>query len=77
MESRGNRNYPLGGINNVASTLHWGVHYTMNRYNMTRAEAILEDGTTFADDFHTYGKGMRRSNLLGSLFTRHIRIGME
>ncbi|CDH58389.1 beta--glucan-binding [Lichtheimia corymbifera JMRC:FSU:9682] len=55
MESRGNRNYPLGGINNVASTLHWGVHYTMNRYNMTRAEAILEDGTTFADDFHTYG----------------------
>ena len=56
MESRGNRNYPNGGITNVASTLHWGVHYTMNRFNMTRAEAILEDGTTFADDFHTYGK---------------------
>lgn len=39
----------------MGSTLHWGTHYTMDRYNLTRAEAILVDGSSFADDFHTYG----------------------
>lgn len=76
MESRGNRNYPFGNITNVASTLHWGVHYTMNRFNMTRAEAILEDGTTFADDFHTYGmnNACRRIN---HLMLTCIVLGLE
>ncbi|KAI9275934.1 concanavalin A-like lectin/glucanase domain-containing protein [Phascolomyces articulosus] len=55
MESRGNLEYPYGNITNVGSTLHWGTHYTTDKYNLTGAEAILEDGSTFADDFHTYG----------------------
>ncbi|KAI9496870.1 concanavalin A-like lectin/glucanase domain-containing protein [Zychaea mexicana] len=55
MESRGNPEYPYGNATNVGSTLHWGTHWSMDRYNLTHAEAILDDGTTFADDFHTYG----------------------
>ncbi|KAI9312954.1 concanavalin A-like lectin/glucanase domain-containing protein [Dichotomocladium elegans] len=56
MESRGNRDYPYGNITTFGSTLHWGTHYTMDQWDLSHAEAILENGSTFADDFHTYGK---------------------
>ncbi|KAI7856563.1 concanavalin A-like lectin/glucanase domain-containing protein [Circinella umbellata] len=55
VESRGNTQYPYGNISTIGSTLHWGTHYTTNKYDLTAAEGILDDGSTFADDFHTYG----------------------
>ncbi|KAI8140183.1 concanavalin A-like lectin/glucanase domain-containing protein [Fennellomyces sp. T-0311] len=55
MESRGNLNYPYSNITGVTSTMHWGTDWSTNRYNLTQAELVLDDGSTFADDFHTYG----------------------
>ena len=54
MESRGNVNYPPGGVNTFSSTLHWGPDFFSNQYSKTHAERTLTSGT-FADDFHTFG----------------------
>jgi len=54
IESRGNQNYPPGGINTVASTLHWGPHWPLDPYPLTRVVYELPSGD-FADDFHVFG----------------------
>ncbi|KAG0367746.1 concanavalin A-like lectin/glucanase domain-containing protein [Gamsiella multidivaricata] len=55
VESRGNGpDYPGGGYDKVASTLHWGPSFEFNRYQMTHAEYALPDGKSFADDFHVF-----------------------
>ncbi|KAI8356064.1 concanavalin A-like lectin/glucanase domain-containing protein [Mortierella sp. GBAus27b] len=55
VESRGNGpEYPGGGCDKVASTLHWGPSYEFNRFPMTHAEYALPNGKTFADDFHVF-----------------------
>jgi hypothetical protein len=54
MESRGNLNYPGGGPESFASTLHWGPDFSTNQFEKTHAEKSIEAGT-LADDFHTYG----------------------
>ncbi|KAG0043570.1 hypothetical protein BGZ89_006390, partial [Linnemannia elongata] len=55
VESRGNGpEYPAGGYDKVASTLHWGPSYEHNRFQMTHAEYALPAGQTFADDFHVF-----------------------
>ncbi|KAF9541998.1 hypothetical protein EC957_002501 [Mortierella hygrophila] len=55
VESRGNGpEYPGGGYDKVASTLHWGPSYEFNRFQMTHAEYALPAGKTFADDFHIF-----------------------
>ncbi|KAG0278786.1 hypothetical protein BGZ95_003184, partial [Linnemannia exigua] len=55
VESRGNGpDYPPGGYNKVASTLHWGPSYEFNRFPMTHNETSLPGGKTFADDFHIF-----------------------
>ena len=54
MESRGNVNYPPGGVETFSSTLHWGPDFSTNQYAKTHAERTLTSGT-FADDFHTFG----------------------
>lgn len=56
MESRGNEKYRYGNVSTMASTLHWGTHYLMDKYNLTMAEAMLDNGQSFADDFHIFGK---------------------
>ncbi|KAG0282419.1 hypothetical protein BGZ96_000490, partial [Linnemannia gamsii] len=55
VESRGNGpEYPSGGYDKVASTLHWGPSYEFNRFAMTHAEYALPGGKTFADEFHVF-----------------------
>ncbi|KAI8605882.1 putative glucan binding protein [Dissophora ornata] len=55
VESRGNGpEYPAGGYDKVASTLHWGPSFEFNRFQMTHAEYALPSGKTFADDFHIF-----------------------
>ena len=57
MESRGNMNYPKefgGGPETFGSTLHWGPDFFTNQFQKTHADKSLE-GSTFADDFHTFG----------------------
>ncbi|KAG0312572.1 hypothetical protein BGZ99_009388 [Dissophora globulifera] len=55
VESRGNGpDYPAGGYDKVASTLHWGPSYEFNRFQMTHAETTSTTGATFADDFHVF-----------------------
>ncbi|KAI9292786.1 putative glucan binding protein [Neoconidiobolus thromboides FSU 785] len=54
MESRGNgKEYPHGGVDTVASTLHWGPDWKNNQYNLTTKSYKLKDGT-FNDRFHKY-----------------------
>ncbi|KAF9119018.1 hypothetical protein BGW39_000669 [Mortierella sp. 14UC] len=55
VESRGNGpEYPAGGYDKIASTLHWGPSYEFNRFQMTHNEYALPGGKTFADDFHIF-----------------------
>ncbi|KAI1297437.1 hypothetical protein EDD11_007127 [Mortierella claussenii] len=64
VESRGNGpEYPAGGVDKVASTLHWGPSYEFNRYPMTHAEYALPGGKTFADDFHIFTLDWRPEGL--------------
>lgn len=54
MESRGNdESYPNGGINAFGSTLHWGLDYTTNKFEMTHKE--YKHSSSLNDDFHIYG----------------------
>ncbi|KAF9901319.1 hypothetical protein EC991_006275 [Linnemannia zychae] len=55
VESRGNGpEYPGGGYDKIASTLHWGPSYEFNRFHLTHKEYALPNGKTFADDFHIF-----------------------
>jgi beta-glucanase (GH16 family) len=54
MESRGNVDYPAGGVDSFASTMHWGPDFFTNQYAKTHAEYKLASGL-LSDDFHTYG----------------------
>jgi len=54
MESRGNENYPAGGVNQFGSTLHWGPFWPNDPYYLTHQSYTLPKGD-FADDFHVFG----------------------
>ncbi|KAK9365294.1 concanavalin A-like lectin/glucanase domain-containing protein [Lipomyces kononenkoae] len=54
-ESRGNdHTYPLGGVNVMSSTLHWGPVTGLDMYWKTTGGFRLTH-STFADGFHTFG----------------------
>ncbi|KAF9092514.1 hypothetical protein BGX23_004226 [Mortierella sp. AD031] len=58
VEFRGNGpEYPAGGYDKMASTLHWGPSYEFSRFQMTHAEYGLPAGKTFADEFHIFVDG--------------------
>ncbi|XP_060533796.1 beta-1,3-glucan-binding protein-like [Cylas formicarius] len=56
LESRGNKNLVLNGVNigtqQVGSTLHWGPNYNYNRYPQTHYEKNSDQG--YDTDFHKY-----------------------
>ncbi|XP_060532734.1 beta-1,3-glucan-binding protein-like [Cylas formicarius] len=56
LESRGNKNLVLNGVNigteQVSSTLHWGPNYYYNRYQQTHFEKNSAQG--YDTDFHKY-----------------------
>ena len=54
MESRGNaEDYPAGGCDTIASTLHWGPDYSQNKYDLTTQGFKYSEGLD--KEFHTYG----------------------
>ncbi|CAH1802561.1 unnamed protein product [Owenia fusiformis] len=58
VEARGNRflvdsGGNSKGIDNAASTMHWGPFCCENRYDLTHGDKTLTSGT-FGDSFHTY-----------------------
>ncbi|ODQ75092.1 hypothetical protein LIPSTDRAFT_92143 [Lipomyces starkeyi NRRL Y-11557] len=54
-ESRGNdHTYPVGGVNVMSSTLHWGPASGLDKYWKTTSGFRLTH-STFADGFHTFG----------------------
>ncbi|KAI8376228.1 concanavalin A-like lectin/glucanase domain-containing protein [Radiomyces spectabilis] len=72
LQSRGNVKYEHGNTTMISSTLHWGPHEMLNRYAQTHAEAILDDNTTFADHFHTYGLEWSMEGLRTSVDNRTV-----
>jgi beta-glucanase (GH16 family) len=54
VESRGNVDYPDGGINQFGSTLHWGPNWQTDAYIQTHSTKTLNNGD-FSDDFHVFG----------------------
>ena len=54
MESRGNTNYPSGGVDYFASTMHWGPDFFTNQFTKTTQSKQCPSGN-FNDDFHTFG----------------------
>jgi len=62
IESRGNRNYAPGGINQIGSTLHWGPHWPLDPFEKTRVTYDLPSGD-FADAFHVFGLVWNSTNL--------------
>ncbi len=70
MESRGNAIYPGGGgLNSVASTLHWGPPWGPNQWHLTHKEYELDDNSTFNDDFYTFGLLWQKDRLVTYLNT--------
>jgi hypothetical protein len=65
------------------STLHWGPHAYLNKYNLTQGAVLSEASTTFADEFHTYGNLLylyTQYNDIHHQLIHHLllfRIGME
>ena len=53
VESRGNENCEVGGVDTFGSTLHWGPGYPMDPYEKAHADYKHPTGT-LNDDFHTY-----------------------
>ncbi|KAK9362669.1 concanavalin A-like lectin/glucanase domain-containing protein [Lipomyces starkeyi] len=54
-ESRGHdHTYPVGGVNVMSSTLHWGPAFGLDKYCKTTSGVRLTH-STFADGFHTFG----------------------
>jgi beta-glucanase (GH16 family) len=55
MEGRGNVNYNHveGGLDHYGSTLHWGVDWSKNRYQLTHE--VHKHSTLLSEEFHTYG----------------------
>jgi beta-glucanase (GH16 family) len=58
MESRGNRNLTLNGVNigveQVGHTLHFGPYVGLNGYPTTNFNVNSEPGQGFDQDFHLY-----------------------
>jgi len=54
IESRGNVNYPPGGVDTVSSTLHWGPFYPEDKWDLTHASMKAPSGD-FSDNFHVFG----------------------
>ncbi|CEP13881.1 hypothetical protein [Parasitella parasitica] len=55
LESKGNVRYTHGNTSTITSTLHWGPNTFQNKYMLTTEQMMAKRGTTWADDFHTYG----------------------
>ena len=54
VESRGNDpSYPLGGSNTYTTTLHWGVGWDQNKWEMTYKKYTHSE--SLAKDFHLFG----------------------
>jgi len=54
VESRGNVNYPPGGVNQVGSTLHWGPYWPVDPFWLTHDTTTLAVGD-FSMGFHIFG----------------------
>ncbi|XP_018014472.1 beta-1,3-glucan-binding protein [Hyalella azteca] len=54
VESRGNDNYGNLGNGFGGTTLHWGPAWNYNMYGLTHSEYSPADGSSFADNFHTW-----------------------
>jgi hypothetical protein len=58
MESRGNRQYTVDGVNvgaeQVGNTLHYGVDYIMNGWPKATFATNTAPGAPWSDDFHRY-----------------------
>jgi beta-glucanase (GH16 family) len=54
VESRGNANYAAGGVNSVASTLHWGPFVGQDPFYLTHGAQTMPSGD-FSQDFHVFG----------------------
>ncbi|GAB5591736.1 hypothetical protein Unana1_06636 [Umbelopsis nana] len=55
VETRGNVNYTFGNVTSAASTLQWGPSMDLNAYLDTHVEVLVDNGKSFADNFHTWG----------------------
>ncbi|EPB91375.1 hypothetical protein HMPREF1544_01696 [Mucor circinelloides 1006PhL] len=55
LESKGNPKYAHGNTSTIMSTLHWGPNTYQNKYMLTTEQLMAKRGSTWADDFHTYG----------------------
>src|SRR5687767_11023413 len=55
MESRGNKDIGIKGVQSIGSTLHWGPSPNQNAYKLTHSEYTLTNGQDFSQDFHTFG----------------------
>jgi hypothetical protein len=53
VESRGNMNCEVGGVDSFGSTLHWGPGWPMDPYEKAHADYKHPTGT-LNDEFHTY-----------------------
>lgn len=56
VETRGNVNYAFGNVTSAASTLQWGPSMDLNAYLDTHVEVLVDNGKSFADNFHTWGE---------------------
>ena len=64
MESRGNGiAYPLGGFNDISSTLHWGPFPYLDRWWLTTNNHII-DHTDYTQGFHTFGLQWSQNRLM-------------
>jgi beta-glucanase (GH16 family) len=54
VESRGNLEYPTGGVNTFGSTLHWGPFYPEDPFPQTHNTYTLPQGD-FSEKFHVFG----------------------
>jgi len=63
VESRGNAaGYAAGGIDYIASTMHWGPYWAVNGYEKTHQEYKAPSGD-FGSDFHVFGMSWDKNGL--------------
>jgi len=72
VESRGNTNYPPGGVDTFASTLHFGPYWAQDPY--ITATKTMTDGTDFSTNWHTFGLFWNESMIYTYLDTDTNRI---
>jgi hypothetical protein len=79
VETRGNVNYTFGNVTSAGSTLQWGPSMDLNAYMDTHVEVLVDNGKSFADNFHTWGEydSNKQSGVKYVLKDPLNRIGME